>query len=434
MKLKLLLGTLLLLCFITQSKGTCELKVVVQPTLNDPKLPLQFTITNQDKVKGVCILKWNTLLEDELWPIAISLFEGNNYIKPLQRTWPIRVGKPDKIDYLYLNPGRSHTITRALFEHFQFKKNTYYFFQVETKPEDCYVASTCLGKAAKYWQTSRVQGGDYESPTFKSAKRNGRKSMDLQTWVKNKKVAHQNTGKVYQIGKKLLSIEFSAVVKAHQLATLMLQDAVTALQTKKHNSLYTQWFGGTSTCKKQVLDNFNDFLRQAKDEEFFYQVLPDELGKKGWIAAVDGMLTGKEQHFINLYKLFFTAKDKYGFMPQNEYQAMTILHEITHDVAGTQDVTYDPIKCQQLTKKKLKGVTEATDNAENYALYATAVYNLLHPAKPTTSGSGMTGQNKKQKRTKRIKKPRTMRKRSRSGTVRSGKITPPKKKIKKNPP
>ena len=84
-------------------------------------------------------------------------------------------------------------------------------------------------------------------------------------------------------------------------------------------------------------------------------------------------------------------------MPQNEYQAMTILHEITYDVAGTQDLTYDPIKCQQLAKKALKGVTKAADNAENYALYAKAVYDLLHPAKSTTTGRGKTGQGKKQK-------------------------------------
>ena len=330
---------------------------------------------------------------------------------------------------------------------------------METKPEDCYVATTCLGKVTKKWQTSTVQGGTYQSLTFQIAKRNRGKSTELKTWVN--KFTHQNTGKVYQIGNKLSPQKYSAVVKAHQLATLMLQDAVTALETKTNNKLYTDqytmWFGGTSTCKTQVLDNFKDFLRQAKDEEFFYQVLPDELGKEGWMAVVDGMLTGKEQHFINLYNLFFTAKDKNGRMPQNEYQAMTILHEITHDVAGTRDLEYDTTKCHQLTKKALKGVTKAADNAENYALYATAVYNLLHPVKSTTTGrgkktmggtsgnigSGMISKTKKIKKKPPPRKnppyPRTSRgqgkkqkgvKRKRGG---SGNITQPKKRKKNTP-
>ena len=181
---------------------------------------------------------------------------------------------------------------QALLSIFSFKQSTY-SFQVETNPVDSYVATTCLGKVTKKWQTSTVQGGTYQSPTFQIAKRNRGKSTELKTWVN--KFTHQNTGKVYQIGNKLSPQKYSAVVKAHQLATLMLQDAVTTLENKKYNNLYTRWFGRISTCQTQVKDNFCDFLRQAKDEEFFYQVLPDELGKEGWMAAVDGMLTGKEQ-------------------------------------------------------------------------------------------------------------------------------------------
>ena len=61
---------------------------------------LSFKITNEGS-EGVCILKWNTMMDDIFWSSAVTLFEGDdlkNYDKPII---PIRQEIKDS-DYAFI--------------------------------------------------------------------------------------------------------------------------------------------------------------------------------------------------------------------------------------------------------------------------------------------------------------------------------------------
>lgn len=59
-----------------------------------------FKITNVGS-EGVCVLKWNTMMDDTFWASAVSLFEGDdiqNYAKPII---PLREELKDS-DYAFI--------------------------------------------------------------------------------------------------------------------------------------------------------------------------------------------------------------------------------------------------------------------------------------------------------------------------------------------
>ena len=93
-------------------------------------------------------------------------------------------------------------------------------------------------------------------------------------------------------------------------------------------------------------------------------------------------LIGKEQHFFYVCPKFFHANTT------NEIRAITIAHEMTHDSADTSDECYGEINCMILSSAK------AIKNAENYALFASAVHSekqLLKKRKHQSSRSSNSG-------------------------------------------
>ena len=113
-------------------------------------------------------------------------------------------------------------------------------------------------------------------------------------------------------------------------------------------------------------------------EHFTYFCLPDEINQEELAAHVNPSLHGKEQHFINLHKSFFTVST-------DQEQILTIIHEMTHDMMGTVDEkipidaaeyegedAYGEDKCRMLAKSY---PDLAITNADNYAYYIRAAYD-----------------------------------------------------------
>lgn len=170
---------------------------------------------------------------------------------------------------------------------------------------------------------------------------------------------------------------FSDLVEAHKLAVKWFGAAIKTLPNSKHKSLRKRWFGDYDEDNyKQVLMYFRTCEAKVK-EHFIYFFLPPDLNRKDWLAHVDQSLYGKEQHFINIHELFFKKNP--------DIQVLTLVHEITHDIMETKDVTFD-IKgkeyeaygedsCVELAKRE---PAEAAVNAESFACYARDAYKLLY--------------------------------------------------------
>ncbi len=159
---------------------------------------------------------------------------------------------------------------------------------------------------------------------------------------------------------------------SHNKAKEYVEEAVKYLQDQTQaKQLYKKWFG------KPDPKNFkrvNVFFRETKDgltKPYVYNLLPEKLCGKSFLAHVDSTLRGKNQHVVNICPLFFksTMKDR----------MVTLIHEMTHDSAETYDmklngeVCYGEKLCEELAKKE---PDNATYNADNYALFADEVNTI----------------------------------------------------------
>ncbi len=172
--------------------------------------------------------------------------------------------------------------------------------------------------------------------------------------------------------------EFNKLKAAHDKAKQYLKEAVDYLQDQKGATLlYEEWFGELNQenydeVKKDFVDTKNGL-----NHPYVYNILPENLCGKDVLAAVDATLKGKKQHVVNVCPLFFRPS-----MELDE-QIITIVHEMTHDSAATDDekllvrgkqkVCYNEQLCKKLAKTDPK---RAIVNAESYACFTKDVNKL----------------------------------------------------------
>ena len=382
----LLLPLFLLLYLVTSSEGACQLSTRME--LNENTLELKFAISNIGKTP-VCVLKWYTILENAIWwsPFDVYKEPGEEFIKPLQPTVPFRWNLPAEIDYLYLKPGAEHSPhSRDLKQAFPFQAGSQYSFLLKTQPLDCYEPEANKGcikkrqpdawKLAKMVRTHKnTLGMNMEyPPKGGSPWRVTKKALggfpkgpkvSNSAWLEKHREEIQISGTYWRSGAVTgvnfpSEDEFKEVANAHKLAVEWFGAAI-----KYDQVLFNRWFGKyNQKCHKDVKMYFEECAAKVK-EHFVYFFLPNQLNQKDWIAHVDSSLHGKEQHFVNVHKLFFDKKQ--------EEQVVTLVHEVTHDIMGTLDIpkAYGEELCKKLARSYPK---KAAVNAENFAYYARDAY------------------------------------------------------------
>ncbi len=171
--------------------------------------------------------------------------------------------------------------------------------------------------------------------------------------------------------------EFNELKAAHNKAKQYLKKAVDYLQDQKRaTQLYEKWFGELNQENyDEVKKNFVD-TKNGLNHPYVYNILPEKLCGKDVLAAVDATLKGKKQHVVNVCPLFFKPSTEL------DEQIITIIHEMTHDSAATEDekllvrgkqkVCYNEQLCNKLAKDDPK---RAIFNADNYARFAIEVKN-----------------------------------------------------------
>ncbi len=212
-----------------------------------------------------------------------------------------------------------------------------------------------------------------QSVTFTATKRHTATEQTFTQWLATQSLPYQT----YKIeghtifaafGTHATSEFINDLKAAHDKAKQYLKEAVDYLQDQKGATLlYKKWFGNLNQenydeVKKSFVDTKNGL-----DHPYVYNILPENLCGKDVLAAVDATLKGKKQHVVNVCPLFFTSVDK----------IITIIHEMTHDSAATEDekllvrgkpkLCYGEKLCKKLAKDDPK---RAIFNAENYVHFA----------------------------------------------------------------
>lgn len=196
--------------------------------------------------------------------------------------------------------------------------------------------------------------------------------------------------------------KFNKVLKAHKEASRYLELANKYLKPydKTHIPLYKKWFGKYSKARYEIVSNNFEETFDGTKKPYVYNYLPSDLCPPDFLAHVDTGLSGKKQHVINICPLLFNKS--------SSEQILTIVHEMTHDSSATLDeklnngnTCYSPNQCKELIKQKPMNVIY---NAENYALFASAVANQQTSRKRKITKNKTTGNPKGTKR-RRGKKP-----------------------------
>ena len=130
---------LLLLSLVPAGEGAaCTLEA--ETSLDEDTLQSTVTIVNKG-AKPVCVLKWETILDDDWWFGPFDFYENDEFTKPLQPVVPVRMMAPRVGDYVYLGTNvdnKQTQATRSLSEAFPFKHDPVYWLQLQTKPQDCF--------------------------------------------------------------------------------------------------------------------------------------------------------------------------------------------------------------------------------------------------------------------------------------------------------
>ncbi len=221
----------------------------------------------------------------------------------------------------------------------------------------------------------------------------------FEQWEQHQQQYHES----YQTGGPTIFVAFGThtmpdlqkLKDYHNEVNEYLEEAVKYLDQTGESPLYRKWFGKPDPRGdnlKQVKDNF----RETKDgltKPYVYNFFPEKLCGVKFLAHVDSTLAGKRQHVVNVCPLLFKSTTN------EREQIITLIHEMTHDSAATLDkklngnVCYGEELCLELAKKE---PDNATNNADNYALFADEV-NTIN--KPTKKRKYVPGTDRKNKRT-----------------------------------
>lgn len=122
-------------------------------------------------------------------------------------------------------------------------------------------------------------------------------------------------------------------------------------------ALYQVWFGAyTGSRYATVLDNW-----QKLEDAFNYEEITYDCSRSGCSASDYAYVYVGGPNEVFLCGLFFSSSTT-GYYSQ----ATTLIHELSHEAAGTDDNAYGTTNCQNLATND---PASAIDNADNYAFF-----------------------------------------------------------------
>ncbi len=59
-----------------------------------------------DKTKGICVLKWNTMMDNKYWASAVEVWQDNTNMPYSKPVIPLRQSEAKECDYEYFGKRR----------------------------------------------------------------------------------------------------------------------------------------------------------------------------------------------------------------------------------------------------------------------------------------------------------------------------------------
>jgi len=132
---------------------------------------------------------------------------------------------------------------------------------------------------------------------------------------------------------------------------------VAALAELGNNAQYIDWFGTHTASRLQIVKDHYTQVRDAmQTKTFTYDLTSTGCGSSVYAYTYKGTTT------VWMCDLFWEAP-----AVGTDSKAGTVVHELTHAVAGTDDITYGQTKCRQLA---IDNPDRAVQNADNHEYHS----------------------------------------------------------------
>lgn len=312
-------------------------------------VPVQFSLKN-DSSDDVRMLVWGTPLEGVYGRIFKVLRNGDPV--PYEGI-VVRRGEPTADDYIVIPAGQSVSAEVDLAKSYNFSAAAEYEVAFVTskaadvrRATDTRVATLATMERAEISSQPvrvRVNTTTPRTPQAEPQRRLNREARQ----------ATYNSCSAAEEG-AAADADFAA-----NLWSIMIVDRLEALTVvqQQNYALHQTWFGAWNAGRYQtVLDTWRSLENVFNHEDITYDCSRDGCGA-GWYAYV--YAGGPNE--VWLCDAFFTSGTT-GYYSQ----ATTIIHELSHESADTDDIEYGTAACQTLATND---PASAIINADNYAFF-----------------------------------------------------------------
>lgn len=322
---------------------------------------MEFELTNYGN-EDLHVLTWYTPLEG-LWSDCLAVMRNGErvpYDGPLAKR-----GQPTEKDYVLIPAGKSVSNRFDLHRAYDVSTPGQYDVELDTEVQDYVTAGGDVSFNAKLAESER------ETP--KQALRDGGTQFVVEPdgghlptegeMVRkseaSKKAVNEGLSEKKAAGAKPPT--FNGGTVAQQDATMLAHGDGYALCVAALAGLpaaqYDEWFGAQTAARVGIVKDHYTKVRDAmQSTTFTYDLTGSGCGSSVYAYTFKGTTT------VFMCDLFWSA-------PANgtDSKAGTVLHELTHAVAFTDDITYGQVNCRKLATTNPDNAVKNADSHEYYA-------------------------------------------------------------------
>ncbi|HEX7957305.1 MAG TPA: M35 family metallopeptidase [Pyrinomonadaceae bacterium] len=325
---------------------------------------LDFELTNRGD-EDVHVLTWYTPLEG-LWSDCLEVTRDGErvpYDGPLAKR-----GQPTENDYVLIPAGQTVSRSFALHRAYNVSPPGQYDVALDTEVQDYVTAegddtlNTKLGASERVTAKQTLRGGATQFVVEPDGGHLPTEGEEVRKSEKSNKKG--DAGAAAEAEKKAgpKDPEFNGGDAAQQAATRQAHAdgyalAVAAVAALSDNAQYKEWFGAHTAQRLQLVKEHYTKVRDTMQTTTFkYDLTSTGCGGSVYAYTYKGTTT------VWMCDLFWSAP-----ATGTDSKAGTVLHELTHAIAFTDDITYGQAKCRQLA---IDNPDKAVRNADTHEYYA----------------------------------------------------------------
>jgi peptidyl-Lys metalloendopeptidase len=322
------------------------------------EIQVTFQLRN-DGDEGAHVLKWYTPLEGLFSDCLEVRRDGQkvDYDGPLAKR-----GKPGPDDYVFISPGEAVQAVVSLASAYQVSEPGRYEVRATVVVNDVIPAtrSTRVELAALDARPTVLIGLESAPTTFVVEKGENRRMTlgeEARLRVTLAKFSAIPPGLQAALVPGFVGGDQEArdaVLASHNAALNLAQNSLTSLANDAH---YTEWFGAfTDAREAKAKDTYNKVVNGLTTKTLTYNLTGNGC-QASWYAY-----THKGDDTVWMCAQYWDAPPE-----GTDSKAGTVVHELTHAMAGTDDLGYGQQKARALAAKN---PDNALQNADNYEYFA----------------------------------------------------------------